>query len=86
MRQVRWEDVGGLEAIKQRLQEAVQWPQTHSAALARLGAKVDDHLPDTSIAATQHEPGLYKISIYDVREACTDRSGQKCTPDNNEIY
>lgn len=33
-----WDDVGGLEAIKQRLQEAVLWPQQHADALTRLGA------------------------------------------------
>lgn len=37
---VRWGDVGGLEGVKQRLQEAVQWPRQHAAALQRLGAKV----------------------------------------------
>ena len=36
---VRWADVGGLEGVKQRLQEAVEWPQRHANALARLGAK-----------------------------------------------
>ena len=37
---VAWGDVGGLEAIKQRLKEAVEWPQKHPEVLARLGAKV----------------------------------------------
>ncbi len=37
---VRWEDVGGLAAIKQRLREAVEWPQKHPELLKRLGAKV----------------------------------------------
>lgn len=37
---VRWEDVGGLGAIKQRLREAVEWPQKHPELLKRLGAKV----------------------------------------------
>lgn len=36
--QLTWDDVGGLEGIKQRLQEAVLWPQQHSEALQRLGA------------------------------------------------
>lgn len=36
---VRWGDVGGLDGVKQRLQEAVQWPHLHSEALARLGAQ-----------------------------------------------
>lgn len=37
---VRWADVGGLADIKQRLAEAVEWPQRHPDALARLGARV----------------------------------------------
>ena len=37
---VGWQDVGGLQAVKQRLQEAVQWPQLHPESLARLGAQV----------------------------------------------
>jgi AAA family ATPase len=36
--QLTWDDVGGLSAVKQRLQEAVLWPQQHADALARLGA------------------------------------------------
>lgn len=32
-----WADVGGLESVKQQLQEVVTWPQRHAAALARLG-------------------------------------------------
>jgi len=37
---VRWADVGGLADVKQRLAEAVEWPQRHPDALARLGARV----------------------------------------------
>jgi len=37
---VCWGDVGGLDAIKQRLREAVEWPQKHPELLKRLGAKV----------------------------------------------
>jgi SpoVK/Ycf46/Vps4 family AAA+-type ATPase len=37
--QVSWDDVGGLSHIKQRLKEAVEWPQRHPEALARLGAQ-----------------------------------------------
>jgi SpoVK/Ycf46/Vps4 family AAA+-type ATPase len=37
--QVSWSDVGGLAAVKQRLQEAVEWPQRHPDALRRLGAE-----------------------------------------------
>lgn len=36
---VRWGDVGGLDGVKQRLQEAVQWPHLHPEALARLRAQ-----------------------------------------------
>lgn len=36
---VSWEDVGGLGDVKQKLKEAVQWPQQHPEALAKLGAK-----------------------------------------------
>lgn len=36
---VSWGDVGGLEEVKQRLMEAVQWPQQHADALRRIGAK-----------------------------------------------
>ena len=35
---VTWADVGGLDDVKQRLQEAVQWPHLHPEALERLGA------------------------------------------------
>ncbi|KAK9807627.1 hypothetical protein WJX72_004612 [[Myrmecia] bisecta] len=35
---VSWADVGGLDGVKQRLQEAVEWPQKNPAALARIGA------------------------------------------------
>lgn len=37
---VRWADVGGLADVKQRLREAVEWPQRHPDALKRLGARV----------------------------------------------
>ena len=37
---VTWADVGGHAAIKQRLKEAVEWPQKHPEMLARMGAKV----------------------------------------------
>ena len=37
--QVRWEDVGGLEEVKQRLKEAVEWPFKNPEALERLGAQ-----------------------------------------------
>ncbi|KAK9825828.1 hypothetical protein WJX81_000622 [Elliptochloris bilobata] len=36
---VRWDDVGGLAGVKQRLREAVEWPQRHPDALERLGAR-----------------------------------------------
>jgi len=36
---VAWSDVGGLGCVKQRLKEAVEWPQKHPEALLRLGAQ-----------------------------------------------
>jgi transitional endoplasmic reticulum ATPase len=34
---VGWEDVGGLEEIKQSLKEAIEWPLKHRASFERLG-------------------------------------------------
>lgn len=34
---VRWEDIGGLEEVKQRLRQAVEWPLQHPDAFQRLG-------------------------------------------------
>lgn len=36
---VRWQDVGGLEYVKQQLKEAVEWPIRHAESLARLGTR-----------------------------------------------
>eukprot|EP01105_Mastigella_eilhardi_P026032 TRINITY_DN7310_c0_g1_i1.p1 TRINITY_DN7310_c0_g1~~TRINITY_DN7310_c0_g1_i1.p1 ORF type:complete len:785 (-),score=160.37 TRINITY_DN7310_c0_g1_i1:79-2130(-) len=36
---VTWADVGGLEDVKQRLLESVQWPLKHPEAFARMGIK-----------------------------------------------
>lgn len=36
---VSWDDVGGLSEVKAALREAVEWPRTEAAALARLGAR-----------------------------------------------
>jgi transitional endoplasmic reticulum ATPase len=36
---VKWENVGGLEDVKQELIEAVEWPLKHSDAFKRLGVK-----------------------------------------------
>lgn len=47
---VRWGDVGGLDGVKQRLQEAVQWPHLHPEALARLGAQPPKGEPPSSSA------------------------------------
>lgn len=67
-----WSDVGGLQGIKQRLQEAVAWPQQHPAALARLGAKPPRGVllygppgcSKTLLArAVAHEAGLNFLSI-----------------------
>ncbi|HLP80158.1 MAG TPA: CDC48 family AAA ATPase [Acidobacteriota bacterium] len=35
----RWEDVGGLESIKQNLKEAVEWPLNHPEVFARMGIR-----------------------------------------------
>lgn len=34
---VRWEDIGGLEEIKESLREVVEWPLTHTQAFHRIG-------------------------------------------------
>ena len=36
---VKWEDIGGLEQIKQELKEAVEWPLKNPAAFKRLGIR-----------------------------------------------
>jgi transitional endoplasmic reticulum ATPase len=36
---VRWDDVGGLEDVKQQLKEAVEWPLKHTEAFKTLGIK-----------------------------------------------
>ncbi|MEM2910269.1 MAG: CDC48 family AAA ATPase [Nitrososphaerota archaeon] len=36
---VRWDDVGGLEGIKQELKEAVEWPLKHPDVFKRLGIR-----------------------------------------------
>ncbi len=34
---VLWESIGGLEDVKARLQQAVEWPLQHAGAFKRLG-------------------------------------------------
>ncbi len=34
---VRWDDIGGLEDVKQELREAVEWPLKYPKAFERLG-------------------------------------------------
>lgn len=34
---VLWESIGGLEDVKARLQQAVEWPLQHAEAFQRLG-------------------------------------------------
>ena len=36
---IKWNDVGGLENVKQELKEAVEWPLKHPEAFKRLGVK-----------------------------------------------
>ncbi|MFP4524311.1 MAG: CDC48 family AAA ATPase [Candidatus Woesearchaeota archaeon] len=36
---VSWEDVGGLDDVKQEIREAVEWPLKHSQAFSRMGIK-----------------------------------------------
>jgi len=36
---VKWDDVGGLENVKQKLKEAVEWPLKNSEAFKRMGIK-----------------------------------------------
>jgi len=36
---VTWDDVGGLEDVKQELKEAVEWPLNHPEAFTKLGVK-----------------------------------------------
>ncbi len=48
---VAWADVGGHARVKQRLQEAVLWPQQRAHLLRRLGAKV--HTPHVSAATRE---------------------------------
>ena len=36
---MKWADIGGLEDVKQQLQEAVIWPQQHADRLASIGAQ-----------------------------------------------
>jgi len=36
---VNWEDVGGLDSIKQELKEAVEWPLKHPESFERIGIK-----------------------------------------------
>jgi len=34
---VRWSDIGGNEAVKKKLKQAVEWPLKRASALKRLG-------------------------------------------------
>lgn len=34
---VAWDDIGGLEDVKRRLRQAVEWPLLHAADFKRLG-------------------------------------------------
>jgi len=41
---VSWDDVGGLQDIKDRLKESVLWPQVHAAQLKQMGVSVSIRL------------------------------------------
>jgi SpoVK/Ycf46/Vps4 family AAA+-type ATPase len=36
---ISWDDIGGLEDVKRRLRQAVEWPLLHAPAFARLGLR-----------------------------------------------
>ncbi len=36
---IKWDDVGGLDSVKQELREAVEWPLKHPEAFKRLGVR-----------------------------------------------
>lgn len=36
---IKWDDVGGLDSVKQELQEAVEWPIKHKEAFERMGIR-----------------------------------------------
>ena len=36
---IKWEDIGGLQTIKQELKEAVEWPLKHGATFRKLGVR-----------------------------------------------
>ncbi len=36
---IKWDDIGGLDQVKQELKEAVEWPLKHPEAFRRLGVK-----------------------------------------------
>ncbi len=36
---VTWDDIGGLDDVKQRLRQAVEWPLRHADAFARLAIR-----------------------------------------------
>jgi len=43
---ITWNDVGGLEEIKKRLIEAVEWPLKHAALFARAKISLQRHSHD----------------------------------------
>lgn len=63
-RDVSWDDLGGLDGIKQELQECVEWPLLHADRLAAMG------LPSASGALLFGPPGCGKTMLAKSVAAC----------------
>ena len=55
--EVSWADVGGLDEVKERLKESVEWPLTMPDRFEHFGIK-----PPRGIVLFEH-PGLEKLSL-----------------------